>query len=113
MTVATEEKHDWPEAARTLAEKFKGRAPDHDAADKFVEENYNDLKAARAFSAVVPADLGGGGLSYAGLCDFLRVLGQGCGSTALAFSMHSHILAALVWRWRHMKAPVEPLLRRV
>jgi acyl-CoA dehydrogenase len=44
----------------------------------------------------------------------LRVLARACGSTALAFSMHTHQVAIPAWRWRHQKvAAVEPLLRRV
>jgi acyl-CoA dehydrogenase len=43
----------------------------------------------------------------------LRVLAHSCSSTALALSMHTHTLAALVWRWRHQQAPVEAFLRRV
>ena len=44
----------------------------------------------------------------------LRILAHGCGSTALAFSMHTHQVAVPAWRWKHQKvAAVEPLLRRV
>ena len=44
----------------------------------------------------------------------LRILGQHCGSTALAFSMHTHQVAIPAWRWRVQKAaPVEPLLKRI
>ena len=44
----------------------------------------------------------------------LRVLAQACGSTALAFSMHTHQVAVPAWRWRHRQvAAVEPLLRRI
>jgi len=44
----------------------------------------------------------------------LRVLARACGSTALAFSMHTHQVAIPAWRWRHQKiAAVEPLLKRV
>jgi alkylation response protein AidB-like acyl-CoA dehydrogenase len=42
----------------------------------------------------------------------LRELARHCGSTALALSMHTHLLATTVWRWRQGQ-PVEPLLRRV
>jgi alkylation response protein AidB-like acyl-CoA dehydrogenase len=42
----------------------------------------------------------------------LRELARSCGSTALALSMHTHLLAATVWRWRQGH-PVEPLLRRI
>ena len=44
----------------------------------------------------------------------LRILGQHCGSTALAFSMHTHQVAIPAWRWKVQKAaPVEPLLKRI
>ena len=46
------------------------------------------------------------------MCAFLRVIGQSCSSTALALSMHMHVLAATVWRW-HQGHLVEPLLRRI
>lgn len=44
----------------------------------------------------------------------LRILAQACGSTALAFSMHTHQVAVPAWRWRQRQvAAVEPLLKRV
>ena len=44
----------------------------------------------------------------------LRTLAHGCGSTALAFSMHTHQVAVPAWRWRHRKVQaVEKLLRRI
>jgi acyl-CoA dehydrogenase len=61
----------------------------------------------------VPVEFGGHGASYRELCAAIRVLGAGCGSTALAFSMHSHLVAVAAWRWRHEKAPTEGLLKRV
>jgi acyl-CoA dehydrogenase len=96
-----------------LGPAFAERAAANDAGDRFVAENYAALKEARLFAAGVPAEFGGGGASHAGLCDMLRTLAHYCGSTALAFSMHTHMTAINVWRWRHDKAPVEPLLKRV
>jgi alkylation response protein AidB-like acyl-CoA dehydrogenase len=62
----------------------------------------------------VPAGLGGGGASHAETCEVIRELARGDGSTALAFSMHSHLLAVLVWRHRHNLTPSsEPVLRRI
>src|SRR5262245_64372654 len=104
---------DWTALAHTLGERFAARAAGHDADDSFVADNYADLKAQRLFSAGVPADLGGGGASHAALCAILRTLARGCGSTALALSMHTHLVAAAVWRREHDGAPVEPMLRRV
>jgi len=104
---------DWIAVARELGEHFAARASGHDDDDSFVADNYADLKTHRLFSAGVPVDLGGGGASHAELCGILRTLGRSCGSTALALSMHTHLVAAAVWRRQHDRAPVEPMLRRV
>lgn len=100
---------------QTLAELgpvFADRAASHDAQETFVAANYADLKAQRFFSAGVPAELGGGGLSYPELCRLVRELAQACPSTALAFAMHLHLMAATVWRYKR-GLPGEPLLRRI
>lgn len=104
---------DWTGVVRELAPRLAARAAAHDAHDSFVADNYAELRERRVFSAGVPAELGGGGASYRELCDLLRVLAHSCSSTALAVSMHTHILASTVWRWRHAAAPVEAFLKRV
>lgn len=80
--------------ASELFPKFAERTEAHDAADRFCAENYDELKARRVFSALVPAAYGGGGASHAQMCDFLRTMAHHCPSTALALSMHQHIVAA-------------------
>ena len=104
---------DWVVLARELGPRFAERAAAHDAADTFVTTNYAELKAHRVFSAGVPAELGGGGASHPELCAMLRTFAHYCSSTALALSMHTHLVATAAWRWHHEGAPVEPLLRRV
>ncbi|HEU5314510.1 MAG TPA: acyl-CoA dehydrogenase family protein [Chloroflexota bacterium] len=103
---------DWSSVARQLGADFAARAAAHDADDTFVADNYDALKAARVFSAGVPAELGGGGASHRELCALLRELAHSCSSTALALSMHTHLLATAVWRLTQGH-PVEPLLKRV
>lgn len=104
----------WTAKAQELAADFATRAADHDANDTFVTENYAKMRDAKIFSAPVPTELGGGGATYAEHCAMIRAIARGCGSTALAYSMHSHLLQALVWRHRHgATPPAEPLLRRV
>ncbi len=104
----------WTAKAQELAADFATRAADHDANDAFVAENYAKMREAKLFSAPVPAELGGGGATYADHCAMIRAIARGCGSTALAYSMHSHLLQALVWRHRHgATPPAEPLLRRI
>jgi alkylation response protein AidB-like acyl-CoA dehydrogenase len=111
-TTAHSIRTDWIAVVRELGANFAARAAAHDANDSFVAENYAELKKRKFFSAGVPIELGGGGASHAGLCDILREMAHYCGSTALALSMHTHLVAATVWRWRQGH-PVEPLLKRI
>jgi alkylation response protein AidB-like acyl-CoA dehydrogenase len=105
---------DWLATANQLSADFATRAADHDANDTFAAENYAKLREAKLFSAPVPSELGGGGATFAQHCEMIRAIGRGCGSTALAYSMHSHLLQALIWRHRHGAVPpAEPLLRRI
>jgi len=104
------------ERAARLATDFGSRAAGHDAEGSFVAENYALMKEEGLIEAGVPAELGGGGASVAELADMLRRLAHGCGSTALAFAMHTHQVAIPAWRWQNQPAtrPVlEPLLRRI
>ena len=104
------------ERAARLATDFGSRAAGHDAEGSFVAENYALMKEEGLNEAGVPAELGGGGASVAELADMLRRLAHGCGSTALAFAMHTHQVAIPAWRWQNQPAtrPVlEPLLRRI
>lgn len=105
---------DWIKIARDLGRGFAERAEAYDEQDAFVAENYAEMREAKLFSAAVPAELGAGGASYETICAVIREIAHSCGSTALAFSMHSHLLAAAIWRYRHNGVPsAEPLLRRV
>jgi alkylation response protein AidB-like acyl-CoA dehydrogenase len=117
MTIATAPtttSTEWLATAKTLSDQFASRAAQHDAEDSFVAENYAAMRAAKLFSAPIPADLGGGGATYAEHAAIIRTLGRACGSTALAYSMHSHLLQATIWRHRHNATPpAEPLLRRI
>jgi alkylation response protein AidB-like acyl-CoA dehydrogenase len=102
------------EIASRLAPGFAANAAKADEGDRFVADNYKALKGAGLVEAGVPVELGGRGAEIAELCDMIRTIAQGCGSTGLAFSMHTHQVAIPAWRWRHQKvAAVEPLLKRV
>jgi alkylation response protein AidB-like acyl-CoA dehydrogenase len=103
----------WAGLMHEIGPRFAARSVDCDAADAFVAENYAELKARRVFAAGVPSELGGGGASYAELCEMLRALARYCGSTALTLSMHTHLVATTVWRWRRDPSPFERLLRRI
>jgi alkylation response protein AidB-like acyl-CoA dehydrogenase len=87
-------------------------AAERDESDGFVDDNYARLKQHGVFAALVPADLGGGGASHGAMCAFLKGLAHYCPSTALALSMHSHLVAAAVYNHRNGR-PGKALLEKV
>lgn len=103
---------DFVQAIHQLGPSFRSRAASADREGSFVAESYAELKRHKLFSAAVPRELGGMGATHAELCQGLRELARYCGSSALAFSMHTHLVAAAVWRLRHGQ-PAEALLRRI
>lgn len=103
------------DVARELGPIFARRAEAADE-DQYVADNMRDLKASGLVEAGVPVELGGGGAGIDELAAMLRALAYHCGSTALAFSMHTHQVAVPAWRWAYqpaVKAAVEPLLKRI
>jgi alkylation response protein AidB-like acyl-CoA dehydrogenase len=114
ITKTTADRVGCVEIAEGLADRIAAGAERADAEDRFVAENYALLREAGLLEAGVPRELGGGGADVRELSSMLRVLGRACGSTALAFAMHTHQVAIPAWRWQHKKvAAVEPLLKRV
>ena len=104
---------DWMAVADRIGVEFAAQAARHDAEESFVTEAYARLKAEGLLKALVPVELGGYGATQAELCRVIQRLGTCCGATALAFSMHSHLVAVAAWRWRHLNAPTDGLLKRV
>lgn len=104
---------DWTRKAEEIAAAIAEHAARHDADDSFVSEGFAALEEAGFFTALVPEELGGGGASVREICEALKIVGAACGSTALAASMHSHIVAVAAWRWKNQGAPTDGLLKRV
>jgi len=113
-TIAPSAPDDVVATAHRLGKIFAQRAQDATEGDRFVSENFELLKTSGLVEAGVPAELGGGGADVDELAAMLRVLGYHCGSTALAFAMHTHQVAIPAWRWAHQQlAAMEPLLRKI
>jgi acyl-CoA dehydrogenase len=110
---ASGQRVNWIALADELGPDFARRAAEHDERETFVAENFEALRARGFFKSLVPAELGGADATHAEICAAIRRLATYCGSTALAFSMHCHLIAVAAWRWRHEKAPTDGLLRRV
>jgi acyl-CoA dehydrogenase len=99
----------WLAEARDVAGLIAPSAAENDRTGAFVSEHFELLRERKFMSMLVPEDVGGGGASYAEACAVLAELSHGCPATSLALSMHTHLVAAQVWRHkRGMPAPVLP-----
>ncbi|MDJ0707613.1 MAG: acyl-CoA dehydrogenase family protein [Leptolyngbyaceae cyanobacterium MO_188.B28] len=110
---ATPSTPSWIELTKRLGAEFAARGVKADESDRFVAENFAALKQHGFASAGIPLELGGGGASYPEMCHVLRELAHYCSSTALAFAMHTHQVMVMTWKWRHKKAPVDDMLKRI
>ena len=90
----------WIQKAREVGPVLAEHSARHDTQGTFVDEGYAALRQAGLFKALVPTELGGGGAGVRDICEVIRQLAHDCPSTALAFSMHTHLVAATVWKHR-------------
>ena len=104
---------DWIEIVRTLGGSFAKRAAGYDQNSEFVAANYRDLREHGLFSAGIPTELGGGGATHEDLSGIIRALGRHCGSTALAFAMHTHPVAANVYKHLRGDEAATKTLRKI
>ena len=101
MKSTTLKNSEWLLLTNKIGQKFAERAFKHDVDGTFVHDNYKQLKEHKYFSAAIPTELGGGGLSHTEMCQVIRTIAHYCSSTALSFSMHQHLIAAAVWKYKH------------
>jgi alkylation response protein AidB-like acyl-CoA dehydrogenase len=101
------------ERAAAIGPAIAAHAARHDAEGSFVNEAYDALRDAGLLRAAVPTELGGDGATVAELTALQRELAHHCGSTALASSMHQHVVAFTAWRYRRGLPGAEATLRRV
>ena len=80
--------------------RFAARAPQYDRDNVFFSEDFDELRQAGYLRLAIPRELGGGGLSLAGVARQQRRLGYHAAPTALAINMHLYWtgIAADLWR---------------
>ncbi|HEX2039275.1 MAG TPA: acyl-CoA dehydrogenase family protein [Acidimicrobiales bacterium] len=99
--------------ATAVAETAAPHADRHDLDGSFVVEGVSAARDLGYLAAAAPAELGGSGGLTADFVRAQRIVAAACPSTALACSMHLHVVLAAAWRWRRGDTVVEPMLRRV
>jgi len=81
---------------RIAADVAATHADDVDQAARFPVETVDALKEMKALSALVPAELGGGGLGISDVAAASFALGRRCGSSGMVFAMHQIQVACIV-----------------
>jgi alkylation response protein AidB-like acyl-CoA dehydrogenase len=101
------------ERTAAVGARIAGDAGRHDVEGTFVEEGLEALRDAGLLALAVPAELGGLGATIRQVALVQRELAHHCGSTALATSMHQHVVTFTAWRFRRGMPGAEGTLRRV
>lgn len=99
--------------AAVVGETLAAHAARHDAEGSYVQESLDALRADGLLAIGVPTELGGGGARIRDIAAVQRELAHHCGATALASSMHQHVVAFTAWRYRREMPGAEATLRRV
>lgn len=103
----------WTQIVDEVGPQFADGAAERDATDTFVADHYRSLHDRGLVTMQVPAELGGGGATHSEVGRTLRALARHDPATALALSMHQHLVAAQVFNHRQGKERATATLRRV
>ena len=83
-----------------MLERFAKRAPQYDRDNAFFSDDFDELRQSGYLTSAVPTELGGGGLSLAGVAQQQRRLGYYAAPTALAINMHLYWTGTAADLWR-------------
>lgn len=92
---------DWITLTRQVGETLRAEVARRDRTGDISVEAFDLLRATGLSAALVPTEFGGGGVSHRDMGEILRELGRHDPSSAVAFAMHTHLVAAQVWRHNH------------
>jgi acyl-CoA dehydrogenase len=82
--------------AQIADEVAAANAADVDKNARFPQETFAALREQRALSALVPSELGGGGVSFDAVAQACFELGRRCGASAMVYAMHQIQVATIV-----------------
>lgn len=92
---------DWGSLAHEIGSTLQPRVRERDRSGELDLGAFDTLRSLGVTSALVPVEFGGGGASHAEMGQILRDLARYDPSTSVTLSMHSHLVAAQVWRHHH------------
>jgi alkylation response protein AidB-like acyl-CoA dehydrogenase len=91
--------------------RFASRAAAYDRENRFFQEDFDELRAAKYLLMPVPAQFGGAGMTLAEVCREQRRLAYHAPATALAVNMHLYWVGIAADLWRGGDYSLEWLLR--
>jgi alkylation response protein AidB-like acyl-CoA dehydrogenase len=100
-TTTTTTTTDLVAVARQAGDRLRPSASAHDVSGEISFSAFDMLRRLGITSALVPREHGGGGVTHRDMGAILRELGRADPAVAVTLSMHSHLVAAQVWRHRH------------
>jgi len=103
---------DWIAAARAVGRELAPAVVAHDRSGELSVEAFDRLREQGITAALVPPAFDGGGATHTEMGAILRELGRHDPATAVTLSMHTHLVAAQVWRHHH-GMDAEAVLRKV
>lgn len=90
---------------------FASRAASYDRENRFFDQDFDELRAAKYLVLPVPPEFGGPGLSLAEVCREQRRLAYHAAATALAVNMHLYWVGVAADLWRRGDSSLEWVLR--
>lgn len=100
-----------PSLTEDLLSRFSARAATYDRENRFLTEDFEELRAAKYLLLPVPSEFGGAGISLAELCREQRRLAYYAPATALAVNMHLYWVGVAADLWRRGDTSLEWVLR--
>jgi len=100
-----------PVLTEEMLARFASRAASYDHENRFFEEDFAELRAAKYLLLPLPPEFGGAGLTLAEVCREQRRLAYHAPATALAVNMHLYWLGVASDLWRRGDVSLEWLLR--
>ena len=91
--------------------RFASRAAAYDRENRFFQEDFDELRAAKYLLMPVPRQFGGAGMTLADVCREQRRLAYHAPATALAVNMHLYWVGIAADLWRGGDHSLEWLLR--
>ncbi|HET6177054.1 MAG TPA: acyl-CoA dehydrogenase family protein, partial [Candidatus Sulfotelmatobacter sp.] len=91
--------------------RFASRAAAYDRENRFFEEDFEDLRAAKYLLLPLPTEFGGAGMTLAEVCREQRRLAYHAPATALAVNMHLYWLGVAADLWHRGDTSLQWILR--